>query len=131
MSDIQKTYTALPSLRKDRKAYREKLDKRQGGENVQWFEYGRSQALANLNVEKLLLSTVITTDVAVYRWGDGCMPYAGMYIVPREGNTEFTIDEAMDILRQRDFMQYVLDVGIHISGGALRITSKDIEDYRF
>lgn len=112
-------------------SYREKLDKRQCGENVQWFEYGRSQALANLNAEKLLISTVVTTDVAVYRLGDRCIPYAGMYIVPREGNTELTIDEAMDILRQRDFMQYVLDVGIHISGSSLRITSKDIEDYRF
>ena len=41
------------------------------------------------------------------------------------------LEDAKHILESRDFRQYVLDVGIHISGRSLRITSKDIEDYRF
>lgn len=111
--------------------YREGLDNRQKDEKSEWFEYGRSQALSNLNVEKLLVSTVITNEVVLYRVSAECIPYAGMYIVARESNKEITLDDAMNILQDENFMKYVLDVGIHISGSSLRITSKDIENFRF
>lgn len=111
--------------------YREQLDQRDSDDSSKWFEYGRSQALAGLNTDKLLISTVITTEVVVYPLAPECIPYAGMYIVKKDNNNEITLDKAMEVLKSRDFMQYVLDVGIHISGTSLRITSKDIEDYRF
>ena len=111
--------------------FRLKLDERKCDDNAKWFEYGRSQALFGLNKDKLLISTVITTEVSVYRLNQSCIPYAGMYIVVNDDQYEMTLDEAMDILRNRNFMQYVLDVGIHISGSSLRITSKDVEEYRF
>lgn len=111
--------------------FRTALDERESDEKSKWYEYGRSQALAGLDTDKLLISTVITENVAVYRLSRECIPYAGMYIVRREGNNEYTLDDAKRILESRDFRQYVLDVGIHISGSSLRITSKDIEDYRF
>lgn len=34
-------------------------------------------------------------------------------------------------LESENFMEYVKKMGINISGGSLRITSKDIENYRF
>lgn len=111
--------------------FRQSLNERQSDSNAKWFEYGRSQALSSLNNDKLLISTVITEKVAVYRLTRVCIPYAGMYIVKCEDNNEYSLDDAIRILESRDFRQYVLDVGIHISGSSLRITSKDIEDYRF
>lgn len=111
--------------------FREDLDKRQSDTNSKWYEYGRSQALSGLDSEKLLISTIITENVTVYRLTRECIPYAGMYIVRREDNKKYTLDDAVRILESRDFRQYVLDVGIHISGTSLRITSKDVEDYRF
>lgn len=111
--------------------FRDSLDERQCDASAKWFEYGRSQALLGLDSDKLLISTVITENVAVYRLTRECIPYAGMYIVRCDGNSEYTLDDAMHILESRDFKQYVLDVGIHISGSSLRITSKDIEEYRF
>lgn len=36
-----------------------------------------------------------------------------------------------EILESDEFMKYVQDVGIHISGTSLRITSKDIEEFKF
>ncbi len=111
--------------------YRDELNARQSDTNAKWYEYGRSQALAGLDSDKLLISTVITENVVVYRLNRGCIPYAGMYIVRCEGNNEYTLEDAVRILESRDFRQYVLDVGIHISGSSLRITSKDVEDYRF
>lgn len=112
-------------------AFRDRLDKRQKDEKAKWYEYGRSQALSGLDSDKLLISTVITENVAVYKLTRDCIPYAGMYIVRYEDNNEYTLEDAMRILESRDFRQYVLDVGIHISGSSLRITSKDVEEYRF
>lgn len=111
--------------------FRDKLDKRKKDNSSKWFEYGRSQALAGLNREKLLISTVVTDGVTVNMLDAECVPYAGMFIVRREDNNEYTLADAIGILENRRFMQYVLDVGVHISGSSLRITSKDIEDYRF
>lgn len=111
--------------------FQAKLFERKNDKNAKWFEYGRSQALSRLNKEKLLISTVITTEVSVYQLNEECIPYSGMYIVMRDSNNEFSLDDANDILNSRDFMQYVLDVGIHISGSSIRITCKDIEEYRF
>ncbi len=111
--------------------FRKKLDDRKKAEGIRWFEYGRSQALADLNTGKLLISTIITEAVNVYRLNQECIPYAGMYIVPRRNGEEDTLERAVQILRSEKFMQYVSDVGIHISGKSLRITSKDIENYKF
>ena len=111
--------------------FREKLDARQSDTSAKWYEYGRSQALGGLDSDKLLISTVITENIVVYRLTRECIPYAGMYIVKCEGNNKYTLDDAVRILEGRDFRQYVLDVGIHISGSSLRITSKDVEEFKF
>lgn len=111
--------------------FRDKLDNRRSDSNARWYEYGRSQALSALDCEKLLISTVITGDIVVYELTRECIPYAGMYIVACENNNDYSLKNAIHILKSREFKQYVLDVGIHISGSSLRITSKDVEDYRF
>ena len=111
--------------------FRDSLDERQSDTCAKWYEYGRSQALSNLDSDKLLISTVITENVVVYRLTRECIPYAGMYIVRCGDNSDYTLEDAVRILESRDFRQYVLDVGIHISGSSLRITSKDVEEYRF
>ena len=41
------------------------------------------------------------------------------------------LEDAKEILESDEFMKYVQDVGIHISGTSLRITSKDIEEFKF
>ena len=109
--------------------YREKLDARKKDESSQWFEYGRSQALNGLDCEKMLLSTVITEQVYVYTLDKKCIPYGGMYITSK--NQGFTLEEGKEILMSDRFIEYVGNVGIHISGNSLRITSKDIMEYRF
>ena len=111
--------------------FREKLNRRESDNNALWFEYGRSQALSGLNRRKLLVSTVVTEKVTVYILKKKCIPYAGMYIVPKRGNKTYKLEDAKEILESDEFMKYVEDVGIHISGTSLRITSKDIENYMF
>lgn len=126
--EFEKKYPEATAYLND---FREELAKRKCDNSARWYEYGRSQALAGLDCEKLLISTVITENVAVHRLTKECIPYAGMYIVKCDGNEEYTLDDAVRILESRAFRQYVMDVGIHISGSSLRITSKDVEDYRF
>jgi hypothetical protein len=111
--------------------FRGDLDNRKKDGNAKWYEYGRSQALSCLNREKLLISTVVTNDVEVYELEQECIPYAGMYIVEHEDNNEYTLTDAMRILRSDEFKEYVFKVGIPISGKSVRITSKDVENYMF
>lgn len=111
--------------------FREDLDKRQSDKNAKWYEYGRSQALSGLNSQKLLISTVVTNDVDVYELEQECIPYAGMYIVEKEDNNGYTLQNAAEILRSEEFKEYVFKVGIPISGKSVRITSKDVENYLF
>nr|WP_295257124.1 N-6 DNA methylase [uncultured Blautia sp.] len=111
--------------------FREELDKRKIDNNAKWYEYGRSQALRGLNRVKLLISTVVTDKVEVYKLSQECIPYAGMYIVEKEDNNEYTLDDAIQILTSAEFRKYALRIGIPISGRSVRITSKDIENYMF
>lgn len=111
--------------------FRNDLEARKSDAHSKWYEYGRSQALTGLDDDKLLISTIITENVVVYRLTKDCIPYAGMYITKCKCNNKYSLEDAIHILESREFRQYVLDVGIHISGTSLRITSKDIEDFKF
>lgn len=121
----------FPGVAEYLSGYRDKLDDRKSDKNSKWFEYGRSQALGTICEEKLLISTVITEKVSVYKLISECIPYAGMYITMQSNIEKFTFDDARKILMSDEFMQYVKNVGIPISGNSLRITSKDIANFRF
>ena len=108
--------------------YREQLDKRKKDKNTRWFEFGRSQALKHINLKKLLLSTVITNSVKLYDVDKECIPYSGMFITAKGKNS---LKRARQILESDDFLKYVKNIGIHISGTSVRITSKDIMNYTF
>lgn len=96
--------------------------------NHQWFEYGRSQALQNMNKKKLLISTVVTDEVNVYETGAKSIPYAGIYVISEKG---YDLKIAKKILESIEFLKYVRGIGTPASGKSLRITAKDINKFRF
>ena len=49
----------------------------------------------------------------------------------KKKNKKYNLDYAKKILESEEFMDYVKKVGINISGSSLRITSKDIENFKF
>lgn len=108
---------------------RQDLDSRDNDKNAQWFEYGRSQALAHLNQPKLLLSTVITNSVEAYLLDADTVPYSGIFITVK--NEAYTLEDAKHILQSPDFLSYVKSLGISVSGKSKRITCKDINNYKF
>ena len=109
--------------------YKDRLLKRDADPKAKWFEYGRSQALAHLNQDKLLLSTVITNKVKIYKLDAETIPYSGIYITVKDKH--YTLDDAFQILMSEQFMEYVVSLGISVSGKSKRITCKDINNYEF
>lgn len=108
---------------------RVKLEKRNIDSHANWFEYGRSQALSSLNTEKVLLSTIITKKIKLYRLPKDCIPYAGVFI--QQKGYKYSLEDAVNILTSQNFLDYAYSVGININGISIRITSKDIKEYRF
>ena len=113
------------------KSFYSELIKRKSDKKVAWFEYGRTQALGNLNQNKLLISTVITDEILIYTLDKSCIPYAGLYITPRKNRQKYSLKDAKNILEDLSFLNYAKQTGIPINGNSVRITSKDIEAYRF
>ena len=119
----------FPNATQHLNEYRESLDSRDKDKSAQWFEYGRSQALARLNQQKLLLSTVITNSVEVYLLDANTIPYSGIFITVKD--EKYTLEDAKRVLQSQDFLSYVRSLGISVSGKSKRITCKDINNFRF
>ena len=111
--------------------YKDRLLRRKADKSSNWFEYGRSQALSSIVCDKLLVSTIITTQTLVYRLTREHIPYAGMFIAIKNNQNEYDLDYAKEILESDKFLEYVSKIGISINGNSYRITSKDIENFRF
>ncbi len=109
---------------------KEILGKRDKDSRAEWFEFGRSQALTHLNKEKLLISSIVTKKVHVYKLDRDDIPYSGFYITPQIGQDK-DLDEATKILNSDKFMEYVKSVGVSISGKSLRITVQDIKNFEY
>lgn len=110
------------------KSFLDELKKRKSDKSSRWYEYGRSQALAHLNQEKLLLSTVVTKEVKVYHLDTETIPYSGIYITAKG---KLPLSVAKNILQSEEFYNYVNGIGINANGISLRITPADINNYRF
>lgn len=108
--------------------FRERLDRRDSDSSAKWYEFGRSQALRNLNQSKLLISTVFTEKVRIYQLDKDTVPYSGIYIVPIANNN---LEVAMKVLQSSSFKEYVHRIGISVNGKSIRITCKDINEYCF
>lgn len=121
--------SSCPNIVKHLQRYSKDLELRDSDKNAAWYEYGRSQALIHLNKEKLLLSAIVTKCVEVYRINAETIPFSGIYITVKDDR--YSLDDAIKILKSEQFMEYVREIGISISGQSLRISCKDINDYMF
>ena len=118
----------FPKLMKYMHSNKDILTSRDSDKNAHWYEYGRSQALRHINQKKLMISTIITKVVKVYELEKDVIPYSGIYIIPRN---EDSLDDARLILQTQRFYNYLLTKGVKVSGDSIRISSKDIEEYRY
>lgn len=119
----------FPNVSSHLRQYADALQARDNDDTAAWFEYGRSQALTHLRSEKLLVSTIITNSVEVYRLDADTIPYSGIYITVVDGN--YNLGDAISILQSEHFLEYSKRIGVNISGKSVRITCKDINNYMF
>lgn len=117
-----------PKLMEFLSSKKDDLTIRDSDKSAQWYEYGRSQALRHINQKKLMISTIITKVVRVYELDISVVPYSGIYIVPRDNAS---LDDAKLILQTKRFYEYLLTKGVKVSGDSIRISSKDVEEYRY
>lgn len=118
----------FPKLMKYLASNKEELKSRDSDKNAKWYEYGRSQALRHINKNKLLISTIITKTVKVYELDANVVPYSGIYIIPRENAS---LEDAKLILQTERFFNYLLTKGVKVSGDSIRISSRDVEEYKY
>ena len=108
--------------------YIEELNNRDSDQSSKWFEYGRSQALMHLDRRKLLLSSLITTQVESYILKNNYIPYSGIYIITK---AELNLEYAKDILESQEFFEYIKIIGKNTNSETLKVTAKDINNYYF
>lgn len=106
--------------------FKTKLDKRDSDKGINWFEYGRSQALVHLNQSKLLLSTLVTNQVYVYSLDEKDIPTSGIYIVKKD---KYDLEIAKNILESPEFYSYVQSIGVISNANSYRIAPKDINNF--
>ncbi len=104
------------------------LEQRDSDSCAKWYEFGRSQALAHLNREKLMISSIVTGQVYVYQLAADEIPFSGMFVFAK-GDGQLT--DALNILTSKEFYQYAINIGVQLSGSSVRITTEDIENYLF
>lgn len=109
-------------------SFKEKLDKRDSDKGAKWFEFGRSQALKNINQKLVLISSVISKSTKSYLLSNNEVPYSGLYI---RAISDASLDELIVILNSERFKNYIKDVGVCVSGSSKRVSPKDIENYMY
>ena len=124
--ETETMYKQYPGIIKHLEKFRDKLESRDSDKSSRWFEYGRSQAIDNLNQRKLLMSFIVTNRVNVYELDENTIPYSGIYIVPKS-NLDLSL--AKKILESNEFLDYVKRIGTYVSGSSLRITANDIKKF--
>lgn len=124
----EEMYASFPNAMTFLETYKEKLQKRDADSTAKWFEYGRSQALQNINQKLVLISSVISDCTEPYMIEVDEVPYSGLYIMPI---SNMSLDSLISVLKSTKFKEYIKSTGVCVSGTSKRISPKDIENYIF
>lgn len=124
----EEMYASFPNAMTFLETYKEKLQKRDADSTAKWFEYGRSQALQNINQRLILISSVISDCTEPYMLDIDEVPYSGLYITPI---SNMSLDALLPILKSPEFKNHIKSTGVCVSGTSKRISPKDIEDFCF
>lgn len=106
--------------------------------NPQWHLYGRTQAINDVDRDKLGIGTLMSPDGEIKQHfipqGSGC--YSGLYIILNDKaleNANYNKEDMFSIIQrllsEPEFKMYVKTIGRYKSGGYYTYTSKEIERY--
>lgn len=120
----------FPQAYKYLKVFLKPLMARKINSGVKWYEYGRTQAIGDVDGNKLIIPMVITSKVIAYKAGSMDIPYAG-YFIKSKGNGCYNLEMAKKILESPNFYDYVKKYGTPTTASSYRISVKEIENYTF
>lgn len=113
-----KTYEYLIS-------HKETLVQRDLDKGANWFEFGRSQGIQNINKEKLVLSTLFKDSIKLYALPDDVFVYSGIFITKRDSNSSFS--ELVDKVQSKEFYTYAYASSKDFSGGYKLLSTKQLK----
>lgn len=121
----QERLFAVPEVVRYYTSHRNKLKNRTS--EGEWLYFGRSQAIKDVQREKIAVNTVIKDrfSLKINRVKQGAGVYSGLYILP--GNIPCEDIEAL--IDSKDFIDYVKALKKYKNGGYYTFNSKDLEQY--
>lgn len=114
--------------------HKEELIKRSLSKNINWYEFGRRQALDIVAQPKLIMSNVVTKKLHVHFVPENTVPYAGLCITLKKMSNCNKIsinhlEKIRSILLKEDFLKFLTNNGTPTIGKSLRISVRDIQSY--
>lgn len=106
--------------------YRAVLSVKQKDDNSKWYVFGRTQALKDVNKDKIAVNTIIKDidSIKLTFVSEGKGVYSGLYILTNE-----SFDTIQQILLSEDFVSYIQSLRKYKSSGYYTFSSKDLEQY--
>lgn len=123
---------SLEELMKDKKLYeylinhKNELCKRDSNEKSSWYGFGRTQAIADVQKNRIAVNSLFRNknDVKINFLPKGTGAYSGLYIL-----SDFSLEKISEALINNDFINYISLLGKYKSGGYYTCSSKDIKKY--
>ena len=103
---------------------KEKLENRSLTGKTKWFQFGRSQGLANINNEKIVIATTMPNDGIKYvRVGPEYLVYSGLYATAED------LDKLEEELNSPLLLDYLIEEGKPMRSGYTQIGSTLFKNY--
>ena len=105
-------------------SHKEALQNRSITGSTKWFQFGRSQGLANINHDKLVIATTMPNEGLKYiKVGPEFLVYSGLYATAED------LDVLETELQSEALLDYLIENGKPMRGGYTQITSTLLKNY--
>ena len=108
-------------------SHSEELGGRDVEKNAQWYAYGRSQAIADVQKTRIAVNALVkdisSLKIQIVNPGEGI--YSGIYIL----SEKYTFEQIESVLKTNDFMTYVRGIYKCKSGGYFTYSTEDLNKY--
>lgn len=110
-------------------ANKEELLTRTVDKNANWFQYGRSQGLGNIDKEKVTISHILRGDQTVLKahfLPAEAVVYSGLMVTE---TGKYSLAQIKEILESEDFCKFALVTGKDMAGGFRAMSVKTLKEY--
>lgn len=98
---------------------KENLEKRSSDKSALWFHYGRSQAIQKTPLEKIVVSSVVSSEATVNNFllEKDTVVYSGLFIIEKTSNEQrVSLEKISQIISTQEFSDHVRKHGKNMRG---------------